>query len=126
MSAVAQLLNGEIPTSIPECPFQDFVPDNRKAYVVPHHERPLLYLITYARAEFNTYRPIPCSPYYAHSLSVERIATEIDERMRALARERGAIAIEYHEGWLFSVLTHEDVVREHQEFEARERMKNSE
>jgi hypothetical protein len=120
MSAVKMLLSGEYGPEPGECPIGYLIPGNRKAYIVPHEYRAQLALITAARQEINRYVPRTIDLYFCHSAKVEGLAGALDETLKLLASPPG-IVLEYHADWLYSVLTHEDVLREHEEFEERER-----
>jgi len=121
MTAIELLLSGQYGSEPTDCPVGSLIPETRRAYIVPHEYRALLALIVGARKELNSYKLR--APYYAHSDKVEVVARVLDEKLKANCGAPG-IVIEYHADWLYSVLTHEDIVREHDEFEERERNKH--
>jgi hypothetical protein len=121
LTAIEQLLKGDYRSEEPQgCPIEYLIPEHRKAYIVPHDCRALLALITVARQELNNYKRN--TPYYRHSRKVEELSLALDEKVKALAGRSGIV--EYHANWLYSILTHEDVVSEHAEFEESQKNKN--
>lgn len=114
---IRAMLAGEYGPAPSTSPFPEFIPEGRKAHIVPHEHRALLTRIAHARRELNKYKP--SQPRYAHQQVVETKALELDTLLKERAGVSGAIAVEYHAEWLYSVLTHEDVFREHEEFERK-------
>lgn len=105
----------------PDCAIGYLIPDGRKAYIVPKEYRALLMHIVKAREKLNYYSEN--DPYFLHSDLVEKARRGLDE---AMLQDSGAAGvIEYHADWLYSVLSEEDILREHREFEEKNRPKNA-
>lgn len=122
MSAVSLLLNGEYGAEPTSCPMTDLIPEGRKAYIVPRPQRALVTTIAQARRELNAYKE--SQPYVAHGRMIEERAAEVDELLRQRSGAPGSV-VEYHAEWFYSVLTQDDIAREHAEFEEKLRAESA-